>query len=330
MPDHMPDHTHDYAARDVASAAPDRSAAADAARDRGAAATTAPTSHPAASHPVASHSAASHPVASHSAASHPVATDSTATTAAGNHPDAADRHAVADHPAAADHPASVVADHQHPAATTTAADPATMAPEQFWNARYGESDQIWSGQPNPILVRESSKLAPTTALDLGCGEGADAIWLAEQGWHVTAVDISTTALDRGRARAAVVGVADRIDWQQHDLSATFASGSFGLVSAQFLQSPVQLDRERILQNAVAAVAPNGCLVVVGHAEFPAALAEAHPDVQLPSAAEVLDSLRLPEGEWITEIVAEESREASGVHAGMGTLVDSVVVVRRRA
>ncbi|MCU1481748.1 MAG: methyltransferase small [Subtercola sp.] len=225
--------------------------------------------------------------------------------------------------------AAALTSHGH-AAAQTAADPTTMPPEQFWNARYGESDQIWSGQPNPVLVREAARLTPTTALDLGCGEGADAIWLAGQGWQVTAVDISTTALDRGRAQADAVGVADRIDWQQHDLSETFASGSFGLVSAQFLQSPVALDRERILQNAVAAVAPNGCLVVVGHAEFPAALAEAHPEVELPSAAEVLASLRLPEGEWITEIVAEESREASGVHAGMGTLVDSVVVVRRRA
>src|SRR5215212_1558411 len=73
--------------------------------------------------------------------------------------------------------------------------------EQFWEDRYRRRRPVWSGRPNPVLVDVVGSLRPGTALDLGCGEGGDAIWLARQGWRVTAVDISTTALDRAAADA---------------------------------------------------------------------------------------------------------------------------------
>jgi SAM-dependent methyltransferase len=130
-----------------------------------------------------------------------------------------------------------------------------MPAEKFWDERYGESDRIWSGRVNPILEREASRLAPGTALDLGCGEGADAIWLATAGWQVTGVDISRTALDRARVHASAAGVSDRIVWEQHNLASSFPVGSFDLVSAQFLHSPVELPRGEVLRTAAAAVAP---------------------------------------------------------------------------
>ena len=87
--------------------------------------------------------------------------------------------------------------------------------ERFWEDRYRRRGRVWSGRPNPVLVDFVGSLRPGTALDLGCGEGGDAIWLARQGWHVIAVDISTTALDRAAADAATAGVADLIDFRHH-------------------------------------------------------------------------------------------------------------------
>ena len=95
-----------------------------------------------------------------------------------------------------------------------------MFERAFWDELYRSLSAVWSGDPNPQLVAEISDLTPGTALDAGCGEGADAIWLAERGWHVTAADISPVALERARAFASNVSddVARRIDWQHADLT----------------------------------------------------------------------------------------------------------------
>nr|WP_238354948.1 class I SAM-dependent methyltransferase [Kribbella sandramycini] len=108
--------------------------------------------------------------------------------------------------------------------------------EEHWDGRYAESTRIWSGKPNAALVAELAGLAPGRALDLGSGEGGDAIWLAQQGWQVTAVDVSPIALGRAAEHAREAGIADRIDWQHHELGKTFPAGTFDLVSAQFLHS----------------------------------------------------------------------------------------------
>jgi SAM-dependent methyltransferase len=93
-----------------------------------------------------------------------------------------------------------------------------MSEQSSWDARYAESPQIWSGRPNVVLAREAAALEPGRALDLGCGEGADAVWLAQRGWRVTAVDISGVALERAAVHAGSAGVADRIEWQRRDLA----------------------------------------------------------------------------------------------------------------
>src|ERR671912_1096728 len=77
--------------------------------------------------------------------------------------------------------------------------------EQEWNERYAGCNQIWSGQPNQALVTEVSPLPPGRALDVGCGEGADAVWLALRGWSVTALDVSEVALERAKKAAAAAG-----------------------------------------------------------------------------------------------------------------------------
>ncbi len=129
---------------------------------------------------------------------------------------------------------------------------------------YRSAPAVWSGRPNRQLVVEGSVLPPGTALDAGCGEGADALWLAERGWRVTAVDFSTVALDRGAVRARERGLDDRITWLHADLDAwTPAEGRFDLVTAHYLHSR-GADRPALFRRLAAVVAPGGTLLVVGH------------------------------------------------------------------
>lgn len=177
----------------------------------------------------------------------------------------------------------------------------------YWDSRYGESERIWSGKPNAVLVREVEGLKPGRALDLGCGEGADAIWLAEQGWSVVAVDISQVALDRADGHCRDAGLSERVHWQRHDLSESFPSGSFDLVSAHFLHSPFDMPRDRILRDAAAAVARGGVLLVVGHASFPSwATHQDHGDIELPTPDGVYEQLELDPETW--ELITAEEHE----------------------
>ena len=109
----------------------------------------------------------------------------------------------------------------------------------FWNERYASAPAIWSRQPNPQLVAEASRLSPGRALDVGAGEGADAIWLAAQGWAVTAVDISSVALTRAAEHARAAG--DDVVRGSASRSGTSPPGTprrlFDLVSAQFVHVP---------------------------------------------------------------------------------------------
>jgi SAM-dependent methyltransferase len=131
-----------------------------------------------------------------------------------------------------------------------------------WEHRYS-GEQIWSGNPNGTLVNEVSDLPPGRALDVGAGEGGDALWLAEQGWTVTASDISQHALDRIGAEAARRRL--QLECQLADANADdpFATAAFDLVSAQYASIPRTPDN-RGVHNVVRAVAPGGTLLVVGH------------------------------------------------------------------
>ncbi|MGP3755218.1 SAM-dependent methyltransferase [Streptomyces sp. IBSNAI001] len=205
----------------------------------------------------------------------------------------------------------------------------TRTDAEMWDDRYRESDRIWSGNPNVVLVREVEDLKPGRALDLGCGEGADAVWLARTGWRVTATDISRVALERAAVHAAEAGVADRVDWQWHDLGASFPEGEYDLVSAQFLHSMGDLPREEILRRAAGAVAPGGVLLIVGHAGFPS-WEHDHADMELPTTDEVLASLELPEGEWEVLLSEEHERIQNDPDGNPTTRTDNALKVRRTA
>ncbi len=137
------------------------------------------------------------------------------------------------------------------------------AVQEQWDRRYAEREQLWSGQPNGALVAEVAGLTPGRVLDVGCGEGADAIWLASQGWDVTAVEVSAVALERATRHGRDAGVTVR--WVHAELTeAAFAPASFDLVSAQYpaLLRTSDAAAERAL---LAAVAPGGVLLFVHHA-----------------------------------------------------------------
>lgn len=136
----------------------------------------------------------------------------------------------------------------------------------FWDARYGSAHSLWSGNPNRQLVTEAAGLEPGTALDAGAGEGADAIWLAERGWQVTAVDVSGVALGRAAEHAAKAGddVAARIRWQREDLREWIPpERAYDLVTSQYLHLPGAL-RHTFFAGLAAAVRDGGTLLIVGH------------------------------------------------------------------
>jgi SAM-dependent methyltransferase len=202
--------------------------------------------------------------------------------------------------------------------------------QQTWEEHYGANERVWSGRVNMRLAELVEPMSPGRALDLGCGEGADATWLAEHGWHVTAVDISQTALDRAAADAAARNLADRIDFQRHDLTQSFPTGVFDVVSAQFLHSTVPMDRPRLLRRAADAIAPGGSLVVVDHGAPPPWASEPdHHPLEFPTADEVVSSLNLDESHWERVRVAAVERDALGPAGQQAVLTDNVIVLRRR-
>ena len=207
-------------------------------------------------------------------------------------------------------------------------DASEMFTQETWDARYAESERIWSGNPNPRLVEHVTGLPPGDALDVGAGEGADAVWLATRGWQVTALDVSRVAVDRVSAHAAEAGVSDRVSTLHHDLmSGAPLPGSYDLVSAQYWHPP--LDRfGEIYRALAAAVRPGGVLLVVGH--HPADLAtglRAHGHPELLFTPEQVVAV-LPADQWDVRVADAPTREALG-GSGPVTVTDSVVLAVRR-
>ena len=132
-----------------------------------------------------------------------------------------------------------------------------------WDARYGERDgAMWSGRPNGRLVAEVADLSPGPALDIGCGEGADAIWLARRGWTVTAIDVSDVAVGRAREAAELAG-AD-VEWVCGDaLRTAFPARAFDLLSLQYPALP-KAAGEDAMRTLLDTLRPGGLLLAVYH------------------------------------------------------------------
>lgn len=225
-----------------------------------------------------------------------------------------------------------------------------LTPAEYWEDRYAGSDRMWSGRVNATLADVVGDLPVGDVLDLGCGEGGDAVWLAEQGWTVTALDVSATAVARGAEGAAGRGVGDRITWIADDLSTWTTEQTFDLVTASFFHSTVELPRSPILRRAAAQVRDGGHLLLVSHVfesedDYPPwadrgdrgdsgadghdhGHPAAHHPVLLTPAEEVAE-LALDTREWsvvVQEVRRREATSPDGTQRAM--LKDGVVLLRR--
>jgi SAM-dependent methyltransferase len=198
---------------------------------------------------------------------------------------------------------------------------------RFWAAQH-EQRSSNRAQANPILVEMARDLAPGRALDLGSGQGDDAIWLALGGWQVTAVDIATIALDTLRSRAEAVGVADRIDPQRHDLSHSFPVGRFDLIAASYLHSPFHLPRRQILRHAANALTEGGVLLIVDHGSAAPWSWNQDPNRHYASPLEVALELDLDPDHWTIARADAPSRLATGPNGETATVTDHVLAYRR--
>lgn len=196
----------------------------------------------------------------------------------------------------------------------------------YWEDRYRTRPQMWSGKPNGALIETVAALSPGDALDLGCGEGADSMWLAEQGWRVLAADLAPTALRRGAQEAKRRGLpAEQIRWLQADVTSWLPAESFDLVLAAYLHSPGIGGSSGTVPRFAQLVRPGGHLLVLSHATFPAGR-------QLPlhlqgldvTPAEHLGRLALPGSQWHAEV----SRRAPRVASSGEIVEDNVLLLQR--
>ena len=215
--------------------------------------------------------------------------------------------------------------------------------QEYWDTRYGSMDGVWSGRPNPVLVTETLALPAGRALDIGCGEGADAIWLASRGWQVTGVDFSSVALTRAAERARLAdddpasahgpafagAVATRVTWEQHDLTVWDPPAvTFDLVTAQYMHLPSAV-RNTLFGRLAAAVTPGGTLLIVGHdVSHLHTTVHRMPDPDLFFTASEL-ATALHTGQWQIKVAETRPRVAQEPDGTTITVADAVLRATRR-
>ena len=192
-----------------------------------------------------------------------------------------------------------------------------------WDERYRGAPALWSGRVNPPLVAEATGLAPGRALDVGCGEGGDALWLARRGWRVTGLDWSEVALARAAEHAAAAGLTEQVEWVRGDVGSWQPpAAAYDLVTAHFLH-PTADQRRPLVTRLATSVAPGGTLLWVGHAYNEAAAAAWGGD-RFVAAAEV--AADLDPAAWEVVVAATRPRP-DGKHGDHHA--DEVLRARRR-
>lgn len=190
-----------------------------------------------------------------------------------------------------------------------------------WDERYRQAEWVWGSAPNRFVVEELAGLTPGRALDLACGQGRNALWLAARGWRVTAIDFSPTALAKGRAAAESAGLD--LTWTAADLTAHVPEpGAYDLVLIAYLHLPEPAFRT-VLGRAAAALAPGGTLLVVGHDATNPALGTGGPQdpaiLYTPeTVTAALGPLRVERAERVHRLVDGAARPA----------IDTLVIATR--
>jgi SAM-dependent methyltransferase len=192
-----------------------------------------------------------------------------------------------------------------------------------WNARYATKELVWTAEPNRLFATEVEGLEPGRALDVACGEGRNAVWLAERGWTVTGVDFSEVALAKAEQLAASRGV--QVEWMLADVvEHEFEPGSYDLVAVLYLQLPHDALAQAI-RSAASAVAPGGTLLVIGHDARN--LAEGHGGPKDPSVLYTPADVAAELGELVVER-AETVRRTVPLEGGEAVALDAFVRARR--
>lgn len=208
----------------------------------------------------------------------------------------------------------------------------TTSNEAFWEHLYSRREPtsaIAPPRPNAALLHLLEALAPEPgrALELGAGPGGDAIWLAEQGWQVTAVDVSATAVARLRALAGALDLSARLHPVRHDVARSLPTASFDLVHACYLHTPVDIGRDDVLRRASRLLGVGGTLIVVDHAST-APWSWADPATRYPTPEQTYAGLGLGD-DWEPVLLSARDRVATGPDGQTATVTDNLVVARRR-
>ncbi|CAL9610022.1 hypothetical protein SUDANB121_05630 [Nocardiopsis dassonvillei] len=214
----------------------------------------------------------------------------------------------------------------------------TRSGRDFWESRYRDDDPSAPlPAPGPAFTALIKELLPGAppgsgpdgaprALELACGRGGDALWLASAGWHVTAVDISEHALAALAERARRAGVGDRLAVERHDLARSAPRPArWDLVCSNHFHTVVDLDRDAVLRRAARSVVPGGLLTVIDHGSSAPWSWEQRDDH--PTAADLWRSLGLGDG-WSALVCEQRERTARGPEGRTATVVDTVVAARR--
>ncbi|QIM17819.1 NAD(P)/FAD-dependent oxidoreductase [Leucobacter coleopterorum] len=208
----------------------------------------------------------------------------------------------------------------------------TASPAEFWEELYSGDGPRWSGRVNQAIAELVSDWQPGRSLDLGCGEGGDVMWLAERGWQASGIDLSQTAIARAREAAEDRGL-DRASFEVADLADWIGAPpenteQYDLITASFLQSPVELPRADVLCAAVARLAEGGRLVIVAHAAAPSFAPDHHSHAEFPTPENEVAMLGLDPEAYAIDVAEVRTRVGTAPDGQSAEFEDSVVVVRR--
>lgn len=217
---------------------------------------------------------------------------------------------------------------QHHGSHPDAVDRYTDNRASQWEERYASVEKLWSGRPNDWLPELAADWTPGTALEIGCGEGSDALWLAERGWQVTGLDLSATAIGRLSEQAERLGIASRVTGRVQDVGAGLPEGPFDLVTSFYVHGGPEegsLDLVALLSDAATRVAPGGRLLTAVHAVNPPWRAH---HARTYTAAELLKGLAEATAGWEVVVAEEYQRQATGPDGHKGMRADAVVCLQR--